>query len=181
MKKFNIILIVLVIVLGHHSIFAQEEDDVPYLSDEDIAAIEVVLPEDVPESIRLSVNPVAETESKLPVANELSRLNIYQPLYHLLVLDRVRCPLDSDIDGIDASSLLYKLKHGKNGYLIAIYKVPADGPVFPILPNNSRIILDLMTNRLNTIGEYIDSSAFRRFVTSRTILAQIQNVLRTKY
>jgi hypothetical protein len=178
MKRFNDILFVLVISLGHHSLFAQEEDDVPYLSDEDIAAIEMVLPDDVPEPVRLSADSEAETR---PGANEISRLNVYQPLYHLLVLDRTRCALNSDIGGIEDSSLLYKLKHKQNGYLIAIYMVPKDGPVFPVLPNNSRIILDLMTNRPNTIREYVNSTAFRRFVTSRTILTQMQNVLEAKF
>jgi hypothetical protein len=173
MKRFSAVLFgVLVVVLGHHPAFAQEEDDVPYLSDEDIAAIEMVLPDDVPESVRSSIDLAA---------NEISRLNVYQPLYHLLVLDRSRCALGSDIGGIDPGSFLYKLKHKGNGYLIAIYIVPENGPVFPVLPANSRIILDLMTNRPNTIKEYVNSSAFRRFVTSRTILSQIQDVLGAKF
>ncbi|MDR3200890.1 MAG: hypothetical protein LBT68_05470 [Spirochaetales bacterium] len=173
MKRFGAILIFLVIVSGHHPAFAQEDDDVPYLSDEDIAAIEMVLPDDVPEPVRLS--------AELEKTNEKSRLNVRQPLYHLLILDRSRCARDSDIGGTASGSLLYKLKHKRNGYLIAIYMAPKDGPVFPVLPANSRIILDLMTNRPNTIKEYVNSSAFRKFVTSRTILAQIRNVFRTKF
>lgn len=177
MKKINAAMIVLTMALCHHTIFAQEGDDVPYLSDEDIASIEMEIPEDVPESVRLS----AEPEEKTPIDNALSRLNVDQPMYHLLILDRLRCPLNSDIGGIDSRSLRYKLKHGKNGYLIAIYKVPVGGPAFPILPNKSRIVLDLMTNRPNTIKEYVASSAFKRFVTNRTVLAQMLNVFKTKF
>lgn len=180
MKKFYAIITVLVVLLGQHIIFAQEED-VPYLSDDDMASIEVVLPDDIPEVIKLSGEIGTEAGKETPIINEISRLNVHQPLYHLLILDRSYCVLNSDIGGINNSALLYKLKHGRNGYLIVIYKVPNSGPVFPILPNNSRIILDLMTNRPSTIREYVNSSAFKKFVTSRTILAQIENVFKTKF
>jgi hypothetical protein len=174
MKKFNALLFALTVILCAYPVFAQEDDDVPYLSDEDIAAIEMVLPDDVPEPVRVAAELEAEAR-----ANEISRLNS-QPLYHLLVLDRSRCAQNSDIGGIDAGSFLYKLQHEGNGYLIVIYLIPKEGPVFPVLPDNSRIALDLMAPGLDTIEEYVNSSLFGKFVTNRAILAQIQYALRDR-
>jgi hypothetical protein len=134
----------------------------------------MVLPDDVPEPVRAAVELEAETR-----ANEISRLN-FQPLYHLIILDRSRCALNSDIGGIDAGSFLYKLQHEGNGYLIAIYLIPNEGPVFPVLPDNSRIALDLITPGLDTIEEYVNSSLFGKFVTNRAILADIRYALRSR-
>jgi hypothetical protein len=109
--------------------------------------------------------------------NEMPRLNASQPLYHLLILERLYSPLNSDISDTGALSVLYKYKHGRNGYLIALYKSAAGGPVFPQLPAGSRIVLNLSTARPDTIGEYIKSNAFRRYVTNRTIRTRLQEAL----
>lgn len=174
MKRFSVMLIAIAALAGWFPVFAQDTqdaDDAPYLSDDDIAAIEITLPEDVPDSA------VAETNKEEISANEMPRLNGNQQLYHLLVLDRTHCVLYADISGIASQFVQYKLRHGKNGYLIAIYKSPPAGPVFPILPDNSRIMLNVMTNRRSTLKEYVNSSAFRKLVTSRKILTQMRNVL----
>ena len=159
---------ILIIILGSNTMFAQD-DDVPYLSDEDIAAIEMILPDDIPAVLQGS-----EREAE---ANEISRLNASQTIYHLLILERTHCSSNSDITDINSREILYKFKHGTNGYLIAIYRSSQGGPVFPHFPDRSRILVNLMTARKNTMKEYIDSSAFRRFVTSRRIILQMQEVL----
>ena len=171
MKKYFALFSVCIISMINNSIFAQNEDDVPYLSDEDIAAIEMVLPEDIPEEIQEVVN-----KSRIE-QNEMSRLSASLPIYHLLIVDRRRCPANADIGGISNNFVLYKFKHNANGYLIVVYRSPTDGPVFPQLPVNSRILVDLATARPKTLSEYIDSSAFRVFVSNRAILADIQSVL----
>jgi hypothetical protein len=184
-KRAGVVLAVMAIAFcgyfaGSYPVFAQETDDIPYLTDDDIAAIEMTLPDDIPYLALEAAAPAAEAEEPKKTetaANEKSRLNTARPLYHLLILDRTRCAFYADISGINSNAVLYKLKHGKNGYLIALYKSPADGPVFPVLPSNARILLDLMTSRPSTIKEYINSSAFRRFVTSQKILRQIRAVL----
>jgi hypothetical protein len=173
MKKFlGLIAILAVLLLSSTIIFAQEDDDVPYLSDDDIAAIELALPEDIPANIPAESPKTVEK-------NEMSRLNASQTLYHLLILDRRYCPSNSDIGGINNNQILYKFKHGTKGYLIALYKSPKEGPVFPLLPARSRILVDLTTARKETITEYINSSAFRVFVTSRIILSQMQDVIKS--
>ena len=111
--------------------------------------------------------------------NEMSRLNTSQPVYHLLILDRVYNP-NSDISDTGGMRVLYKYKHGRNGYLIALYVSPKDGPVFPKLPARSRIVLNLSTARPDTIREYINSNAFRRFVTSRVISSRLLEALRRR-
>jgi len=183
MKKAVVLFSIFFILTGYKIISAQDNDDIPYLSESDIIAIETILPEDTSfeyiEEPVLSAgeNKTANEMSRLNTANEMSRLNTSQPIYHLLVLDRAYCP-NSDISDAGGIKILYKYRHGRNGYLIALYVSPPDGPVFPQLPARSRIVLNLSTTRSNTILEYINSSAFKRYVTNRTILGQLQAALR---
>jgi hypothetical protein len=181
MKKLAVIISFCMIILNNNAISAQEEDDVPYLTDDDIASIEITLPEDIPVFVPEIASRGTKEAGKETVLNEITRLNTSQTIYHLLILDRTYCPLNSDISDTNNISILYKLKHGKNGYLIAIYMSSRAGPVFPVLPNESYILVNLMTSRKATIEEYVNSSAFRRFVTSRRILTQIQNVLKKNF
>ena len=177
MKKAVVLFSVCFILAGYDVIFAQDGGNVPFLSESDIVAIETVLPEDT--SFELQEESPALLAEGAKTENEMSRLNTAQPVYHLLVLDRAYSP-NSDIGDADSMRVLYKYRHGRNGFLIALYVSSADGPVFPQLPARSRIVLNLSTVRPSTIGEYINSSAFRRFVTSRTILAQLQEALRKR-
>jgi hypothetical protein len=179
LKRAFLFLTILTLIFCNSAIFAQEDEDVPYLSDDDIAAIEVVLPEDTPDNAIESSLEVADEEKYAGEANEMSSLNTERPLYHLLILDRRRCPLNSDISDINSITVLYKFKHGANGYLIAIYMSSREGPVFPQLPDNSRVLVDLVTTRKSTLKEYVNSSAFRSFVTSRRITSQMQRILAT--
>jgi hypothetical protein len=167
---------IFVIILGNGMVFAQD-DDVPYLSDDDIAAIEIVLPDDIPDILQESVQGAAAEEKVNSERNEISRLNSSRTIYHLLILDRTYCSLNADMGDTNGIKVLYKYKHGTNGYLIALYTSPNEGPVFPQLPDKSHVLVDLITVRKNTIKEYINSSSFRRFVTSRRILSQIQKAL----
>jgi len=181
-KIFGIITI-LVLVLSNNIVFAQTNDDIPYLSDDDIYAIELILPDDTParsqESSKKAEKEKTEKGTAAKEANEMPRLNSSWPVYHLLILDRLYSPLNSDIIN-DNLLIAYKYRHGSNGYLIAIYKSPKNGPVFARMPDNSRIIVDLITSRKNTIKEYINSDAFRKFVKNRTIIAQLLRICDTK-
>jgi hypothetical protein len=184
MKRAFYFFVVFVMILNNSIIFAQDEDslydslylsyDSPYLSDDDIAAMEIVLPDDMPDILQENVQKTAVEEAK---GNEISRINTSQTIYHLLILDRISCSSNADISGIDTIEVLYKYKHGTNGYLIAIYTSPKEGPVFSQLPDRSHVLVDLITVRKSIINDYINSSLFRRFVTNRRILSQIQNVL----
>jgi hypothetical protein len=99
-------------------------------------------------------------------------------LYHLLVLNREACPPNADIGGVDRRALLYKTYHGRNGYLIAIYTSPAEGAVFPVLPRGSRVIVNLSSYHKDILLWYIDSAAFKRFVSNRTIIRQLHDALK---
>ena len=157
------------------TILNAQVDDIPYLTDEDIAAIEEVLPDDVPEVIQeKAAGTVVENDRE---KNEIGRLNASQKIFHLLILDRRLCSLNADIGGINSREVLYKYRHGTNGYLVAVYTSPREGPVFPQFPDRSRIIVNMTTARVNTLIEYINSDAFRRFVTNRTITAGLLGVL----
>ena len=183
MKKTILGALIIFLVLTNNVIFASDEDDdVPYLSDDDIAAIEMTLPDDVPEIIQDIVPEVAvETKDVIEKTekNEISSLNTSQRIYHLLILDRTLCSLNSDIDATNGIKVLYKFRHGANGYLIALYTSSKDGPVFPHLPDKSRIITNLMSVRKATITEYVNSNAFRKFVTNRRITSELQKTLRS--
>jgi len=175
MKKAFILFSIYFILTGNKILFAQNGDD-PYLSDSDIAALETILSED--SSFKYIEEPTLAAGAN-KTENEMPRLSTTQPVYHLLVIDRVKCP-NSDISDVGKIKVLYKYKHGRNGYLIALYVSPAGGPVFPRLPARSRIILNLSTTRSATIREYINSNAFKKFVTKRTIIRRLQEALRRR-
>jgi hypothetical protein len=174
MKKAVVLFSICFILMGYDILFAQNNNDIPYLSDSDIIAIETILPEDT--SFEYKEEPTLSAGGT-KTENEMPRLNTSQPIYHLLILDRAYNP-NSDISDTGSMRVLYKYRHGRNGYLIALYVSSKDGPVFPKLPARSRIVLNLSTARSDTIREYINSNAFRRFVTSRVILRQFQEALR---
>jgi len=143
-------------------------------------SLELVLPDDVPEyKPENSKKPAEVKTEKKAEANEISRINSSQPVYHLLILDRVSCP-NSDI-GSDSILTVYKYKHGANGYLIAIYKSPKDGPVFAQLPKGSRIMVNFVTTRKSTMKEYINSGAFKQLVIKRAIIQEMLKVLDTDF
>jgi len=122
--------------------------------------------------------PLMREEARRELAqNEISRVNTSLPLYHLLVLDRSRSARNSDISDMDNASVLYKYRHGTNGYLVVLYRSPMTGPVFPQFPDGSRIVVNMSTVVPQTLRDYIGSSAFRRFVSNRTVLAQMRDAL----
>jgi len=205
MKKFFVLFAVLVLIPitgifaqeagDERPYIAEEDDERPYLTEEDIDAIEIVLPFDAPETLG-DDEEIAEAPEEAPpdaseeetaVAtteaepNEISRLNASQPIFHLLILDRTYSPRNSDISGTDNINVLYKFKHGVDGYLIAIYKTSGAGPVFPVLPSKSRIVVNLMSVQKSIIRDYVNSSAFRKLVTHRTVVPQLRNLFETAW
>jgi hypothetical protein len=91
------------------------------------------------------------------------------------VLDRLHCALDSDI-AVPAEQILYKYKHGRNGYLVIVYTT-LEEPVFPPMPDKSRLVVNIASRRKLALREYAASALFRRFVTSKRVLAQLQETL----
>jgi hypothetical protein len=140
------------LILSVNFLAAQSEntDDAPYLSDDDIKTLEIVLPDDVPEK---PVQISQPGESSETLQGEMNRLNNQEKLYQLIILDRKNCSSNADIGGISDTDILYKFAHLENGYLLILYKIPAQGPVFPVFPKGSYIILDLLTYRISTIKE----------------------------
>ena len=98
-------------------------------------------------------------------------------VYHLLILDRTNSPLNSDIGDVTNATLLYKYRHDRNGYIVALYASSQQGPLSPRLPSGSRIVANMSTAHRVGIRDYINSSAFRRFVTNRTVTAQLLRAL----
>ena len=175
MKKIFITTII-VMALCASNLLAQDNDndDAPYLSEDDIKSIEATLAEDIPE------RPVQSNQSKEITKtnqNEIERLNSHTKLYHLVILDRSACKPNADIEDINKLNILYKFKHFGNGYLLLLYEVPKDGPVFPVFPKGSYIILDLMSNRINTIKEYVDSRQFKKFIAQQKVLSELGKLL----
>ena len=182
MKKTFWAMTVLLLIFCNRAIVAQDydEDDIPYLTDEDMAALEnTEWDMEALETIVFddTADDIQELASEVKTS-EMPRLNATQRVYHLLILDRLYSPLNSDISDTDSISILYKYRHGRNGYLVALYKSTAGGPVFPQLPDKSRVLADMVSVRVNTLREYIRSKAFRRFVTNRRVLSEMDAVLR---
>jgi hypothetical protein len=150
------------------------EDVIP-LPKEDAAPIEAAIGAKAEDVAPIAVAVVgAKAEDRAPIA---VTAGVKNELYHLLILDRTYCVLNSDIRTVGDITLLYKWKHGTNGYIIAIYRSSTGGPLFPILPEKSYILANLTTDRKATISEYINSTAFRKFVTIRTVVPQIEATL----
>jgi len=182
MKKVLVFAIV-IMEFCVYNLFAQNlDDDRPYLSEDDIRSIEMVLSDDVPEQLvqlDQSEEPeefVDEIQNEI-VQNEFARLNNQKKIYHLMVLDRKFCDPKVDITDVPEVTILYKYGNLGNGYFLLLCEVPEKGPVFPLLPEGSFIILDLMSNRINTIKEYVNSDLFRRFISNRRVLSELGRVL----
>jgi hypothetical protein len=161
------------LIFSVHFLPAQNDDDVPYLSDKDIEALESVRPGDEPEK-PAQFSPPKETAE---APSEADRLNSREKVYQLIILDRRNCAPNADVDGITETNVLYKFAHLENGYLLILYEVPAQGPVFPVFPKNSYIILDLMANRISTIREYVNSDLFNRFITIEYVLRDLNSAM----
>ena len=91
--------------------------------------------------------------------------------YHLLILDRINSP-GSDIGDPANATMLYKFRHGRNGYLVALYTSPQSSAL-PQLPAGSRIVVNLSTVQKAAVREYVNSAAFRRYVTRSAVTAQL--------
>ena len=105
------------------------------------------------------------------------RVSTTRPSYHLLVLDRFNCLLDADISDLREATLMYKYKHGGNGYLVALYRSPINGPILPTLPFGSRVMVDISSMHPLALREYIATVAFKRFVTHNEIIKELQDVV----
>jgi len=130
-----------------------------------------------PEGALLTEIPSKNTRKKEYTNNEMTRLNASQTLYHLLLLERKYCASYADISDVQSIHLLYKFLHGKNGYLVAIYSSSQEGPVFPVMPDKSRILVDIITSDKAFLRDYVNSAAFKRFVVNPQVLSQIQKTL----
>jgi hypothetical protein len=152
MKKFTVV-VVLALMLGQHVVFAQSRSGDSGFTEEGIGI------------------KTGTTSSSSTGAESVAT----QTMYHLLILDRSSA-VDSDISGVAKDALLYKAKHGKTGYLIALYKV-TKGSQAAGLPSNSAIVLELVTNRKSTISEFVNSAPMKNFVTEPKVLSRLREAL----
>ena len=173
MKKTFIFLTVLLLIL-FSNLFAQEDDDGdrPYLTDEDISAIEALLPDDV--VIReVYTPPPSEPEQQ----QQQQQDHDPDQRYYLVVLDRSRCAPDADIQGLDISNILYKYLHNRNDYLILIYKTSGDEQVNPVYPAGARVSLEFMTSSINPIRNLANSEFIKLYVIQERVLIEIKDAL----
>jgi len=122
--------------------------------------------------------PAPVTESREYNSQEIDRLKPTQPLYHLLILDRRNCEEDSDISDMRNIKLMYKFAHNKKGYLVAVFVSTTEGPVFPVMPDRSRILVNFITTDLAFIKDYTNSPSFKRFVTNKRAISELQVLLK---
>jgi hypothetical protein len=177
MKRTIIALAVLLVFSVNFLPAQNNDDDLPYLSEEDIRALEVVLPDDVPERPGQFNQPKETAEA---IQSEIGRLNSQRnqkKLYQLIILDRRNCEPNADVSDVNETNILFKFAHLENGYLLVLYEVPGNGPVFPVFPGGSYILLDLMASRINTIREYVNSSLLRRFITIESVISELNRAL----
>jgi hypothetical protein len=102
---------------------------------------------------------------------------VFQPaFYNLLVVDRGHSALNSDIGETDGIKMLYKFKHGNDGYLIAVY-TSKESLDLPPMPDGSRIIAIWASKHKSEIRGYVHSPVFGNFVTHRQAIPEILRVL----
>jgi hypothetical protein len=154
------------VILTSADQFSLSDVPVLILQDEEITAeiedVPAVVPPVIPRQTQTSETPGPKTT---------------QTMYHLLILDRLKCKSNSDISGLQDMKLLYKFKHGRNGYLIAVYVSSGEGQ-FPVMPDKSRVLVNLTGSSKAFIRDYTNSSVFRRFVTNRRVISQLRKALR---
>jgi len=135
----------------------------------------VYVPPPVTRPSPAAVETVVETVEQ----NEAVRLKVAQPLYQLLILDRRHCEANSDISDLKNIELIYKFPHGEKGYLVVVYvSSNNDGPVFPVMPDKSRILVNLITTDLAFIKDYTNSAPFKRFVTNKHVVSELRDALK---
>lgn len=189
------------LLLASAMLYAQEEggfgESVPYLSPSDITAIESTFLDDVPQGPEeviqemavesppaVAEEPATAQEEVVEASTETSEITVVsnnsaasQKMYYLLILDRIFSTRNADIGCRDGMNILYQYQHGRNGYLIVLYTSEEEGLVFPEFPNGSRIMVNMATIRRRTINDYINSNAFRRFVTNQGITTGLLRTL----
>jgi hypothetical protein len=181
MKKIIFCITVLLVLLIYNAVFAQE-DNSPYLSNEDMDALEAVLPFDSLEYLAESPGAVIEApdaehectgEACENCRQEIkkSEQDTKRPVFHLIILDRIYSPLESDIKAHDKMVILYNFRHDKNGYLIAIYKTQCEESMLPVLPEKSLVIVNFSSVQKSMIQDYVNSGAFKRLITNRAVMA----------
>jgi hypothetical protein len=136
---------------------------------------------DIIEDSPVEDSPIEDIPVEIPQQKQISEIprqgqTTTQPMYHLLILDRVKCKSNSDISNLQNIKLLYKFKHGRNGYLIAVYI--SSGEESPEMPDKSRVLVNLTAANKAFLRDYTNSSVFRRFVTNRRVISQLQRTLR---
>jgi len=109
--------------------------------------------------------------------SEMPRLNTTLPVFNLLILDREHCVPDADIEDTDSISILYNFKHDKNKFLIALYVSDNNGTVFPKMPDNSLIVVNMTTINRNAIIDYLNSNEFGRYVTNQSIITDLRRAI----
>ncbi|MCL2139120.1 MAG: hypothetical protein FWH41_06270 [Treponema sp.] len=191
MKKFVIVYIFLAF-LFNVNIFAQEiiDDNVPYLSEDDIEAVETIilegdmLSESEESTDDFSHDKIHEgemgcitIEEDFEIIDDETQEKAVQDIYHLLVLDRIYSPLYSDMRVASDISVLFRYLHGRDGYLIAVYKYSSGIQAYPELPEGSRVIIDFASVVPGALKQYIETSAFKRFVSSQTIISDLLELL----
>jgi hypothetical protein len=166
-------------------VMAWEDDDIVEVAD--IIEADSADDTEIVEDIVVIAPPVRQIEERVPVSppppplppppppsSGSSSLPAFaQSLYHLLILDRTHCAANADI-GTQKIEVLYNFKDGRNGYLVALY---TSAQATPVLPVGARVLADLATENKSAIREYVNSSAFKRFVANPQVISQLQNML----
>jgi len=172
MTRFFGLTIALALFAGG-AVFAQEDYDPPFLTDDDITAWETDLEEDTADLAWID-EVIWEDDGE---GDEVAEVAPYR-LFHLLILDRTHSAPGSDILPTEGMEILYLFHHGQNGYLIAAFTSLQGGEMLLGMPDGSRIMVNLTTARRGTLTEFVNSAAFRRFVTHRQVTRDLLRALR---
>jgi hypothetical protein len=85
-------------------------------------------------------------------------------VYHLVVIDRANCPGAA----VEVVMPLFVTSHGRTGYYIVFGR----GEV--TMPSGAEVLVDMNSDRLSIITEYLASRTFRQYVSNPQILEGIR-------
>ena len=84
--------------------------------------------------------------------------------------------MDADI-GVEGNAMtLFKYKHGRDGYIVAVY-ASRGGPASVTLPERSNVLVDMASAQKAVLRQYVNSREFRNHVTHEMVVSQILRVL----
>lgn len=153
------------------------EDDLPYLTDDDIRAVESALSDDVMIRRIIPPAPVPEEHEKTETESASASAQQEYENYYLVILDRRSCSPNADISGINTANILFKYLHNTNDNLVLVYKAFKTGEMIPVYPYGSRVLFEFMSIDIDPIKKLADSDLIKDLIPQDNVQTALRFAL----